>query len=85
MFMIFAVLLCYLGSSERKARKKFWPEATQTLTSVMPVQCSASCVILKANWELSIMRVNDKPIDSGKMCIKCINEISFELQMKTLL
>ena len=31
------------------------------------------------------MTVNDKPIDSGKMCIKCINEISFELQMKTLL
>jgi len=33
--------------------------------------CAELCKLsYKANWELSIMRVNDKPIDSRKMCIK---------------
>ena len=36
----------------------------------------------QANWELVIMRVNHKPVDSEYICDE-INEISFELQMET--
>ena len=52
-----------------------------------PDRCDAAAVVwqlrYQANWELVIIRVYDKPVDSEYMCI-FIYEISFELWMETI-
>ena len=63
MLMIFTVLLCYLSSSERKTWK-FRPEQDS-----IPDLCDTGALLYqlsyKANWELVVMWVNDRPVDSG--------------------
>ena len=61
--MIFAVMLCHLTSSDRSAWK------IQAWTVLEPCLRCGGVVFhqlnYRANWELDIMWVYDKPVDSG--------------------
>ena len=65
MLMIFAVVLCYLSSSERRPERDSNPDL-----------CDAGAVLdqisYQANWEMVIMWVYDEPVDSGYLVEHCI-------------
>ena len=65
MLMILAVLLCYL-SRAKEGPEKFRPERDSN-----PDLCDAGAGLYQlssqAKWELVIMWVNDKPVDSEYM------------------
>ena len=79
--MIFANMLYYLRSSERKSWKSSGQNGTRTLISAMPLQCSTIWAIRPTeSWPLWVYV---KPVDWVVTCV-LINEISFELRMKTV-